>query len=116
MADGACLHRIAIPGQQYGHWDQVGTMVRTNFRMGDPQRPGFLIADLSRCPLDDRARIARFIAGAPNLAKALHALLDETEALRRESPAVENTGLGLARLMAMQALHEALPAYPKKES
>jgi len=57
--------------RDYGPWEVAGsTVVRTQFVAGDPNRPGFIIADLTACPLDGRAEIARLIAAAPRLVSA----------------------------------------------
>lgn len=57
--------------EQFGPWEAVGDAVRTEFQVGDINRPGFRIADLRGCYLPDRPAIAALLGAAPRLATAL---------------------------------------------
>jgi hypothetical protein len=65
-----------IPGLEYGPWESCGITVRTEFRPDQQDRPGFLVADLSGSPLNDRTAIAKLIASAPAMAEALQDVSD----------------------------------------
>ncbi|MFD2234792.1 hypothetical protein [Phaeospirillum tilakii] len=58
--------------------EDLGGLVRTAFRAGDPTRPGLAVCDLAHwLPADERRRLSALIARAPEMA-------DEIERLRAE--------------------------------
>lgn len=61
-----------------GTWECVDSMsVRGPYCMGDPDRPGYLIAALpTSTPPDERKANARLIAESPNLLKVLQVFVE----------------------------------------
>lgn len=58
-----------------GPWEVAGNCVRTQYRMGDPDNNGTMVADVG-VYLPEREANARLIAAAPELLDALTDLFD----------------------------------------